>query len=143
FEQGVMKRIIPYYTWLRKNARLQVSQIIEQPEKFRDVAKVINGIESMTPEEERMNSAYIGNWAEGWIQLPWEVTTQHAVFDSSSGKGSPEKREKLLMNPAMPFMDLNRIPDPTRTDESIKDMFGQMAPQIKVPIEQAMNKNVF
>jgi endonuclease YncB( thermonuclease family) len=143
FEQSVMKRVFPYYTWLRKNARLQVSQLIDQPDKFRDVAKVMTGIDHMTPEEDRMNSAYIGDWAQDWVQMPWDVEVEPAEYDAETGEGKEAKTEKVIANPALPFMDLSRIPDPTQPMDSIKELFTQMAPQIKVPIEQAMNKNVF
>lgn len=143
FEQSVMKRIFPYYTWLRKNARLQVDQLIEQPEKFRTVAKVITGIEHMTPEEERMNGAYIGGWAQGWIQMPWDVKTSPAQVDPLTGEATPAKREKVLFNPALPFMDINRIPDITQPLGSLKELFTQTSPQIKVPLEQLTNHNAF
>lgn len=131
FEQSVMKRIFPYYTWLRKNARLQVSQLIENPEKFRTVAKIIQGIEHTTPEEERLDPDYVPDWADGWITMPWKVEPKDG------------KAENVLVSPAMPFMDLNRIPNPMKPAESIRELLAQTAPMIKNPVEIATNTNSF
>lgn len=131
FEQYAMKRVFPYYTWLRKNARLQVSQLIEQPGKYRDVAKVMTGVEHMTPQEERMNPAFISDWGQDWIQTPFSMTNEEG------------NTEPLLLNPAMPFMDLNRIPNPMQPIQSARELFTQSSPQLKVPTELAMNRNVF
>lgn len=131
FEQSVMKRIFPYYTWLRKNARLQVSQLIENPEKFRQVAKIMQGIEHTTPEEERLDPDFVPDWADGWLAMPWKVETTEG------------KMENVLVSPAMPFMDLNRIPNPLKPMESVRELFAQTAPLIKNPVELATNTNSF
>jgi len=136
FEMSTMKRLIPYYTWLRKNGRLQVSQLVDQPEKMRMVAKVMNGIEHTTPEEDRMNNAYVGDWAEGWVQLPWDTKV-------GVDKDDKVKRENTLFTTALPFMDIDRLPNPLEPVESLKGLFSQSAPQLKVPLEQAMNNNAF
>ena len=44
FEQGVMKRGFPFYTWLRKNIPRQVGNILEQPGRFSKMTKVYNTI---------------------------------------------------------------------------------------------------
>src|SRR6185312_5068624 len=131
FEQSVMKRIFPYYTWLRKNARLQVSQLIERPGKYRDTSKVLTGIEHMSNAEDRMNPQYIDEWAEGWAQLPM----------SKSEDGGRSKPYIMSMN--LPFMDFNRLPDPSNIDDSIRGLFSQTAPLIKNPVELATNKSSF
>ena len=40
-------------------------------------------------------------------------------------------------------MDINRIPDPSRPLDTMKDLFTQTNPLIKVPIELALNRDVF
>lgn len=143
FEIHTMKRIFPYYTWLRKNARLQVSQVLEQPGKYRDVAKVMTGVEHMTPEDERLNPAYVSDWATDWVQMPWTVKAVDEQYDEEGNLIKEGKREPVLLNTAMPFMDLNRIPDPTNPIGSLRDLFAQTAPQIKNPLEFATNTSSF
>ena len=131
FEASVMKRIIPYYTWLRKNSALQLEMMLEQPKKFMYVSKVMGGIEGMVNEEDRINREFVNDFAKDWVQTPFQVT-------------NPEGRlEPVLWNPNLPFMDISRIPDPFNLKSSLPEMFTQMNPLIKVPIEQAINRNVF
>ena len=131
FEASVMKRIIPYYTWLRKNGALQLEQMLEQPEKYQMVAKVQSGVSSMTADEDRVNPFFVNDFALDWIQLPFSIT-------------NPEgKEEPVLWNPAMPFMDVSRIPNPMHPIDSLKNLFTQSNPLFKVPLEQIANRNVF
>jgi hypothetical protein len=131
FEQNVMKRVLPYYTWLRKNSRKQVEQLIEQPDKYRTIARMEAGVEGMVDEEDKLDKRMLAPFAQDWVQTP---------FNSMNQDGN---KEPILFNPNLPYMDLGRIPDPTQPITSMKELFSQSAPQIKVPVEQAINKNVF
>jgi len=131
FEQRVMKRLIPYYTWLRKNAPLQLEMLLEYPERYNMIGKMAHGIEHMTPEDERVEDRYLNDFAKDWVQLPFNVTNE---------KG---RVEPVLFNPNLPFMDIARIPDITQPINSLQNLFTQTNPLIKVPIEQMLNRNVF
>lgn len=131
FEQGVMKRIIPYYTWLRKNAPLQLEMMMEHPEKYRNIGKLLNAIEGMVDEDDKINKAFVNDFALDWVQTPFSVINPQG------------RKEPVLWNPNLPFMDISRIPDPTRPMDSLKDIFTQMNPLIKTPIEQIVNRNFF
>lgn len=131
FEQGVMKRIFPYYTWLRKNSQLQLEVLLEKPEKYRHISKIIGGIEGMVDESDRIDKRFVNDFAKDWVQMPLYAT-------------NPEgRREPILWNPNLPFMDINRIPDVTRPGDSLRDLFTQTNPLIKVPIEQILNRDIF
>lgn len=131
FEHNVMKRIFPYYTWMRKNGALQLEMILDQPEKYRMVSKVLGGIENTVNQDERINKFYVNEFAQDWIQTPFSVT-------------NPDGRlEPVLWNPNLPFMDIGRIPDPSKPIDSIKEAFTQTNPLIKLPVELAMNRNLF
>ena len=131
FEASVMKRILPYYTWLRKNSMLQLEMMLEHPGKYRDVFKFQASIESMTPEEERMNPIFVNEFAQDWIELPFNVTNPQG------------REEKVLWNPNLPYEDIGRIPSPFDVVGSAKSLFTQGNPLFKVPIEQVLNKNMF
>lgn len=131
FEQNVMKRLIPYYTWLRKNAPLQLEMMIEHPERYAMIAKMEHGIEHMTSRDERVEDRFLNDFAKDWVQMPFSVT---------NSKG---RKEPVLFNPNLPFMDIGRIPDVSQPINSLKEIFTQTNPLIKVPIEQIINRNVF
>ena len=131
FEQSTMKRIIPYYTWLRKNSALQMDMILQDPKKYQLVAKVMNGVEGMVDEDDKINKAFVNEFAKDWVQTPFNVTNPDG------------RKEPVLWNPNLPFMDIGRIPNPLDPINSAKELFTQMNPLIKTPIEQIMNKNMF
>ena len=131
FEQNTMKRIMPYYTWLRKNAPLQLEMMLEKPEKYRMVSKLIGGIEGMNNEEDRMDQRFVSEFAQDWIQLPFYATNKY------------RHKEPILFNPNLPYMDLGKIPDPSNIKGSLQETFSSLNPLIKTPVELLLNKNTF
>jgi len=51
FEQKVMKRLIPYYTFMRKNAELQISTFAKNPERILNQKKVADSLSNMFGED--------------------------------------------------------------------------------------------
>tara|TARA_R110002096_G_scaffold5273_1_gene24687 strand:- start:38 stop:4090 length:4053 start_codon:yes stop_codon:yes gene_type:complete len=48
FEKNVMRNVIPFYTWMRKNLPLQMESILNNPAKYSNVAKVYLEFGGMT-----------------------------------------------------------------------------------------------
>jgi hypothetical protein len=124
FEQQTMKRIFPYYTWLRKNTPLQLEMMLERPEAYRDINKVFNSIESMVREEDRLYGGDVPDYAEDWVQTPFKVTDKYG------------NKESVMWNPNLPFQGLDDIIRP-------KNILSSVSPILKTPVEQIINKNVF
>ena len=131
FERTWMKRIFPYYTWIRKNSRLQMGEIIEQPEKYLMVAKAHSGIEGMNNEDDLIDRNLLPAFAQDWIQTP---------FTTTNGNG---QKVPVMLSPNMPYMDLGRLPDIFNPVASAREWFGMTSPIMKVPLELATNYNAF
>ena len=104
-EKQTMKRIIPFYTYMRKNVPLQLEQIFENPALYRNIDKGINNIqgtygEDEVPREER------SEWKRDHIQMPFEI----------GGKA-------FGIDPNLSYQQLDRI-TPNR-------LLGQSTPAIK------------
>jgi endonuclease YncB( thermonuclease family) len=127
FEQNVMKRIFPYYTWLRKNAKLQLTQMVEQPGKYRDTAKAMNAVESGVDEEDRVETQYLAPFAKDWLQI--------SGFDKD-GKTN-------ILNPNMPFQDISRLPNPLDLKQSMEALIPQTNVLPKEILQQATNHDFF
>lgn len=55
FETKTLKRIVPFYTFMRKNAPLQLDNMINNPAKFYRVNKIVPESQSYMTEEDRTN----------------------------------------------------------------------------------------
>ena len=70
FEQNVMKRIVPFYTFMRKNLPMELAQMFSNPNKFTVVDKALTNFEKMDEEgyidENRRNP-----WRQNFTQIPF------------------------------------------------------------------------
>lgn len=131
FEATVMKRIIPFYVWMRKNSKLQLMSMLEQPGKYQFMAKMSHGLEGMNNNDEDINSNFVNDFAKDWLQLPFHIINKEG------------RAEPLLLNPALPYMDLSKIPNPFKSWNSLYDAISMSNPLLKIPIENIINKQVY
>jgi len=116
FERSVMRRIVPFYTWTRKNFPLMVEQLAQKPTKFTRFYQLKNEIETLSPEEQIVPSYFAENLG---VRMPFNL-----------GEG------QAYVLPDLPFTTLNDVTDPTVA-------FSQVSPFIKTPLEYAFGKQVF
>lgn len=119
FERKVMRRLVPFYTWTRKNLPLQVEQLIKQPKKYRDIAwfgDALEGDES------------------GWENKPEYVRDTGALRIPLDGKD-------IFINPNLPYTDLSRLPV---DQKSFNNLLGSLNPLLRVPlVEWPSNTKLF
>ena len=94
FEQKVMKNVIPFYTWMRKNIRNQLEGILVYPQTFSIFPKTID---AMTYDDPDFDPESIPDWMKDLGMFP---------TGELPGMGD----QKFLFRPDMPFMDLNKLP---------------------------------
>jgi hypothetical protein len=119
FEKGVVKRVIPFYTWTRKNLPLQVEMVVRKPGAYSKYWQAKTEIENANPEGEIV-PPWISNHGLG-IQLPFERGGGH-----------------LSLNPDLPFT--NTIAEAPVTP---KGLLGMTTPIIKAPLEATFDQQVF
>ncbi len=115
-ERSIARRVVPFYTWTRKNFPLMLEQIVQQPQKFTRFYQLKNEVELHSPEETIIPSYFTENMA---VRLPFS-------FDGS----------RAYMLPDMPFTSLNDVTDPSIA-------VSQLSPFIKTPIEYMFGKQFF
>ena len=123
FEREGLRRLIPFYTWARKNVPYQIEKLLASPGYG---AAVYRGTRGLVTSEQRIDERYIPTY----VKDAWGIQT--------SGNGTDAKF-RLLGN-WLPMADLVKLDSP----RSFKDyMINALSPMLKVPIENFMNWNSF
>ncbi len=122
FEKTFVKRIIPFYTWSRKNIPLQVEQLMKQPGKFALVEKIRRFEESLDSsiQDEKQ---YLPDYMK-------ELDVWGTPLKTESGS-------RLWWNPNIAFNDLSRM----MTIGG--DITSMISPQLRVPLELGGNYNFY
>ncbi|MCR4330013.1 MAG: hypothetical protein NUV65_05735 [Candidatus Roizmanbacteria bacterium] len=115
FERNVMRRMIPFYTWTRRNIPLQIEQMYKQPGKFSAIGKT-----SRTLGGDQKETALLPKYMRG--------TTPISL-------GKKDGLSQFLYGAGLPIEDINKI--------GTKDLLGMLAPPIKVPLELATKRNFY
>lgn len=92
FERNVMKNIIPFYTWLRKNLANQVRWLWQYPEQFSIFPKLHDAAHIDDPN---YDPALIPEWMQSLAMIPTAQT-----------EGGTYK----MLNPNVLYQDINKIP---------------------------------
>ena len=117
FEHKVMKRAIPFYTFMRKNNPLQLEQIFTNPRVYRNLNYGFNNFELLSGsnyvEDENRNE-----WRKDYVQLPFQINGENIGFNLN-----------------LPYETLERL-----TPEKV---LGQSSPLIKALPELYSGKYAF
>jgi hypothetical protein len=120
FEKTVAKKLIPFYTWSRKNIPLQLEMMVKEPDKFQKLNIIKQNIEEGVDKPDPDNVApYMKNLGP--------------IYYKSIGD---TKRVFTLMN-YLPVMDVFRLGDP------VDFVSNMISPIIKEPLEQLANYDSF
>ena len=143
FERYFAKSVFPFWVYYKKNLGLQIAQLAHKPVTFAVANRMMNYIN----ENQEMN---LGPWEEilpsyfnnlGAFQVPVPNTVRDKM-------GLPHD-QPLYLNPKMPFMALNLIPNffdiirnPTQTNsqkmlELISPVAGAVGPFSPTPVPGA------
>ena len=120
-EKDVFKRLMPFYTWTRKNIPLQIEALIKDPARQTKLIKFKNNVEVYSGDD-KTNAL-----------LPEYMQNASPVFiGKKDGKVRYIKLEGFL-----PTADINRLSEPAQ------EMLALFTPILKAPIEQTANYNFF
>jgi len=123
FEKGVMRRLVPFYTFTRKNLELQVVQLAKQPGKLATQAKLFNAISQVLSgatlsDEEKKN-------------LPEFLQEGLGIVYSKSGKNV-----EIINQLGTPIESVFSTIKPNA-------ILGSLSPVLAVPLQIAIGKHFF
>jgi len=132
FEQKYMKRIVPFYTWMRKNIPLQLETLAMDPGKIAVIPKGLRALQSIvgaSPDEENILGLNI---------VPKWLREMAGVRIAGEGMG----RNQVYWNPTqIPFMDVGTYFGGGPTDV-LRQFLSGTSPFIRSPIEQATGRSL-
>jgi hypothetical protein len=147
FERDVMKQVIPFYTWMRKNIPLQFQAIMENPGRYAAITtKPITAIESMS--DDWSNTDEPDYFEEiNTVRMPKSFSKAFEVWDKSvddmfrevgwdandpvpGQQDVPEGgAQPISVGASLPFEDLNRL--------NLSDWVAALNPAVKWAVELA------
>ena len=116
FENNVMKRISPFYTWFRKNLPTQMEMIFRNPKAFARFAQAKDAIEATTNPED-----IVPSWMTDRLNI-------RLPFSIPGGQ--------MYLMPDMPIKDLNVL-------GNWNDALGMINPVLKTPVELTMDRKLY
>jgi len=134
FEKNVVKKVVPFYTWQRKNLPLMLEQFAKNPQVFNRYNSLKKNI-----EQDLDKDAIIPEWMQrsGAIQTPFKYKGENMYIAMDMPFSAPME----LIDPALRF----------DKDMSITDRFGAMGgalasnvtPLIKAPFEMGVKRDLW
>ena len=132
FERRFMKRIVPFYTWMRKNIPLQLETLALDPGKISTIPKGLRALQNLvgaTPEEEG---------PLGLNMVPKWLREMGGVRIAGEGLG----RNQIYWNPSMiPFMDIGQYTE-GGPQGMVRQFLGSTTPIARTPIEYASGQRI-
>lgn len=122
-EKNVMKRLMPFYTWSRKNIMRQVELMITRPGKYALLPKAKTYIESIAEKPEGYEE----------YKPDYFKKLQTILTKAKTKEGHP-----LALWANLPFGDVSKL----GTDLP-KEILNAVSPMVKAPLELLFNRSSF
>ena len=123
FERNVAKRIMPFYTWTRKNVPYQLTQLGRNPARYNDLLTAKRNLELGTEEEGVVPDYYLEPFG---IRLPF-----------APGGAT------IYTAPDLPFQDLFRYGGKDGWKGALKQLVAGTTPIVKTPLESYFGKSIY
>ena len=119
FEKTFMRRIIPFYRFMRGNIPLQFEQMIKQPAKYAGISKTLRSVQKGT-ETERGEA---------------EMLPEYMRKSFPIRLGGNAKEVNYLYGLGLPIEQLGQL--------TVSGVLANLSPILKVPIELATDKHFY
>ena len=142
FEKDVLKRVMPFYTWSRKNIPLQLEALATQPDKINKINLAINNVQQANQVEQpdlasvpsyirEQAPVYVGSDREAGTVTAIPLTGLIPTFDIAN---------------ITKFLNTETAPEGLKKGklgEAMSTIMGGVSPLIKAPLEYIANYDFF
>jgi hypothetical protein len=125
FERNFMRRVAPFYVWMRRNTPHMVELVAKSPGKLTPVGHLRDNARSVTPVDESV----MPDWLKDTFPIPLPGGGSSPTMLSTSG--------------VVPVGDLEKLNLIRDGKVDVRDILGSMSPLIKTPLELAFNRDVY
>ncbi len=132
FEKNVMKRVIPFYTWSRKNIPLQLEMLALKPGRIATLPKGSKALEKLLGVEGESSDIGGGEVIPKWIHEMSPIKIH----------GEEHGGNSVFFAPPVPFMDIGDWTEGSK-QEKLAWLLSQTSPVGRVPIELAEGKQLY
>lgn len=133
FEKSVAKRLMPFYTWSRKNIPLQATEMVKHPGRYKAVDTIRMEVENNTEVPDDPNEYVLHDWMLD--AYPTRIRMKPIVQEDGSAKNAPEY---FVMGGWLPAADIWKLV--SKPQQLFVDM---LSPLIKAPMEFATDRSFF
>lgn len=119
-EKGFFRRLLPFYTYTRKNLPMQIEAMAMRPSIILSLEKVRTEAEKNV--ENALERKFVSEWVRESLGIPFRRTADG-------------KTEYFLMKGWVPTADLLKL--------DLDEVVGMLHPAVKAPLELLSNKNFF
>lgn len=142
FEKNVAKRLLPFYTWSRKNIPLQLEALATQPDKINKINLAINNVQQANQVEQPDLS-----------QVPSYIREQAPVYVGSNQEAGTVTA--IPLQGLIPTFDIGSLTKFLNTEtapegiqkgklaDAVSTAMGGVSPLIKAPLEFVANYDFF
>jgi hypothetical protein len=121
FEKEAVRRVVPFYTWTRKNIPLQLESLLTKPGKFAQIGRVEGAIERAAGGKDLEEQPR-------WVRESGAVVTP--ISDESG---------RLVLTPRMPYEDLAKL----APSDALSNLLSMLHPLPKMGFELGANYSAF
>jgi len=142
FEKDVLKRVMPFYTWSRKNIPLQLEALATQPDKINKINLAMNNVQQANQVEQ-----------PDLAQVPSYIREQSPLYVGSNKEAGTVTA--IPLQGLIPTFDIAGLTKFMNTEtapqgiqkgklgESLSTVMGGVSPLIKAPLEYLANYDFF
>lgn len=137
FEKNVMRRVIPFYTFMRKNLELHITEMFNNPRKLRTLAKGLAAIKGTTAAMSGMTEedvALMPDWAKKSLGI--YTGKEGDIVNLVASFGLPIEQLDDLIELSKPTFGEN-------VKGTVGNFINQSSPLLKMPIEMSSGYNFF
>lgn len=131
FEKKYMKRLVPFYTWSRKNLPLQIEALAMHPGRVLAMPKGTTAIENLLGTKSQDGDQ--GDVLPKWLKEMSSISLR---------RGSSGKNPRVLNLNSIPFSDIGRFTEGGQQG-ILRNLVSQLNPIARAPIEQAFGQKAF